>query len=90
MTQAGYLMRGVPKNVISLTPTQVMKNEVFNDIINILGLQWGEYNSKENLKFNKIIFAKRTGGDNHFSALCFCIIYNCFIISHIWIFLGGG
>jgi DNA topoisomerase-2 len=57
MTQAGYLMRGVPKNVISLTPTQVMKNEVFNDIINILGLQWGEYNSKENLKFNKIIFA---------------------------------
>lgn len=57
MTQAGYLMRGVPKNVISLTPTQVMKNEVFNDIINILGLQWGEYNNKENLKFNKIIFA---------------------------------
>lgn len=57
MTQAGYLMRGVPKNVLELSPTQIMKNEVFNDIINILGLQWGEYNAKENIKFNKIIFA---------------------------------
>lgn len=57
MTQAGYLMRGVPKNVLGLSATQIMKNEVFNDIINILGLQWGEYNKKENLKFNKIIFA---------------------------------
>lgn len=57
MTQAGYLMRGVPKNVLGLTATQVMRNEVFNDIINILGLQWGEYNSKDNLKFGKIIFA---------------------------------
>ena len=57
MTQAGYLMRGVPKNVLELSPTQIMKNEVFNDIINILGLQWGEYNAKENIKFSKIIFA---------------------------------
>lgn len=57
MTQAGYLMRGVPKNVIGLSATQVMKNEVFNDIITILGLQWGQYNKKEDLRFGKIIFA---------------------------------
>ena len=72
MTQAGYLMRGVPKNVLGLSATQVMKNEVFNDIINVLGLQWGEYNSKENLKFNKIIFASDMDpdGDKIASLLC--------------------
>jgi len=56
-TQASYRMRGVPLNCIGMTATQVMKNQVFNDIVNILGLQWGEYNKAENLKFNKIIIS---------------------------------
>lgn len=56
-TQAAYKMRGVPLNTIGMTATQVMKNQVFNDIVNVLGLQWGEYNKAENLKFGKIIIA---------------------------------
>lgn len=54
-TQASYCMRGVPLNVIGMTPTQVMKNQVFNDIVNIIGLQWGQYNKLEDLKFGKFI-----------------------------------
>ena len=54
-TQASYRMRGVPLNVIESTPTQVMKNQVFNDIVNIIGLQWGQYNRLEDLKFGKFI-----------------------------------
>ena len=40
-----------------MTPTQVMKNQVFNDIVNIIGLQWGQYNNVDDLKFGKIIIA---------------------------------
>lgn len=54
-TQASYRMRGVPLNVIGMTATQVMKNQVFNDIVNIIGLQWGQYNKLEDLKFGKFI-----------------------------------
>lgn len=57
MTQASYRMRGVPLNTMGMTATQVMKNQVFNDIVNIIGLQWGEENKIENLKFGKIILA---------------------------------
>lgn len=56
-TQATYRTRGVPLNCIGMTATQVMKNQVFNDIVNILGLQWGQYNKLEDLKFGKIIIA---------------------------------
>lgn len=56
-TQATLRMRGVPLNTIGMTPAQVMKNQVFNDLVNVLGLQWGEYNKVENLKFGKMIIA---------------------------------
>lgn len=54
-TQASYRMRGVPLNTIGLTATQIMKNQVFNDIVNIMGLQWGQYNKADDLKFGKFI-----------------------------------
>jgi DNA topoisomerase-2 len=54
-TQASYCMRGVPLNCIGMTPLQIMKNEVFNDLVNIIGLQWGQYNKAEDLKFGKIV-----------------------------------
>lgn len=54
-TQASYRMRGVPLNVIGMSATQVMKNQVFNDIVNIIGLQWGQYNKLDDLKFGKFI-----------------------------------
>ena len=37
-------MRGVPLNTYGMSPVQVMKNQVFSDMVNILGLKWGEYN----------------------------------------------
>lgn len=54
-TQASYRMRGVPLNCIGMSAVQIMKNQVFNDLVNIIGLQFGEYNKRENLKFGNII-----------------------------------
>lgn len=60
-TQGAYLMRGVPLNCLGMTPVQIMKNEVFNDIITILGLQWGSDFNPKQLNYGKIIIA--TDGD---------------------------
>lgn len=78
MTQAGYLMRGVPKNVIDSTATEVMKNQVFNDIVNVIGLQWGEYNKAENLKFGKIIIASDADPDGDKIACLLMVFFNHF------------
>lgn len=78
MTQAGYLMRGVPKNVIESSPTEVMKNQVFNDIVNIIGLQWGEYNKAENLKFGKLIIASDADPDGDKIACLLMVFFNHF------------
>lgn len=56
-TQAGYTMRGVPLNCYDMQPLQIMKNEVFNDLVNIIGLKWGEEFNKEDLNFSKIVIA---------------------------------
>ena len=55
--QAGYLMRGVPKNVYGMTPVQIMKNEVFNDIVTVLGLKWGSEFDVKDLNFGKIVIS---------------------------------
>ena len=34
-----------------------MKNEVFNDLVNIIGLKWGEEFNKEDLNFSKVVIA---------------------------------
>ena len=57
LTQAAYMMRGVPPNCLGMTPVQIMKNDVFNDIIAILGLKFGkEFNIKD-LNFGKIVLS---------------------------------
>ena len=57
LTQAAYMMRGVPPNCLGMTPVQIMKNDVFNDIITILGLKFGkEFNIKD-LNFGKIVLS---------------------------------
>lgn len=69
-TQACYEMRGVPLNTYGMTPVQIMKNQVFSDIINILGLKWGEKNTPESLNFNKIIINSDMDPDgNHIVGL---------------------
>ena len=55
--QAGYTMRGVPPNVLEMTATQIMKNEVFNDLVTILGLQWGEDFDIKKLNYGKIVIS---------------------------------
>lgn len=56
-TQAGYVMRGVPPNSIDMSPLQIMKNDVFNDIITILGLKFGDDFDVKDLKFDKIVIS---------------------------------
>ena len=78
LTQAGLLMRGVPKNVIECTATEVMKNAVFNDMVTVLGLQWGEYNKAENLKFGKIIICSDADPDGDKIACLLMVFFNLF------------
>ena len=56
-TQAGYVMRGVPPNSLDMSPLQIMKNDVFNDIITILGLKFGDDFDAKDLKFDKIVIS---------------------------------
>lgn len=77
-TQAGYLMRGVPLNVIGMKPTQVMKNQVLNDIVKILGLKWGEKNDKKDLKFSKIVISTDMDFDGHKIAALLMVFFNHF------------
>ena len=55
--QAGYTMRGVPLNCYGMTPLHIMKNEVFNDIVTILGLKWGKDFDINELNFGKIVIS---------------------------------
>lgn len=77
-TQATYRMRGVPLNTLGMSATQVMKNQVFNDIVNILGLQWGQYNKVEDLKFGKIIIASDADYDGDKICGLVLVFYNHF------------
>lgn len=52
-----YVMKGVPMNCLDMTPVQIMKNEVFNDIITILGLEFGSSFDIKKLKYDRIVIA---------------------------------
>ena len=56
-TQGAYILRGVPKNVMGLSPAQQMKNQELSDIMTVLGLQWGVKNDIKKLRFSKIVIA---------------------------------
>ena len=78
MTQAGYIMRGVPLNVCNMTPTQIMKNQVFSDIVTILGLQWGQTNDPSKLNFGKIVICSDMDYDGHKIASLLLVFFNFF------------
>lgn len=78
ITQAAYFMRGVPKSVYGCSMTEIMKNQVFNDIVNIIGLQWGTYNSKDDLRFSKIIIGSDMDPDGSHIAGLLLLFFNCF------------
>ena len=76
-TQACYEMRGVPLNTYGMTPVQIMKNQVFSDIVNILGLKWGEVNTPEKLNFNKVVINSDMDPDgNHIAGLLIMFFNN--------------
>lgn len=78
ITQAAYILRGVPLNTYSMSAVQIMKNQCFSDLINIMGLKWGEYNKKENLNFNRIVISSDADADGHHIAGLLMVFCNHF------------
>lgn len=64
-TQAGLIMRGVPKGAYGLKATEIMKNDVYNDIIKVTGLKFGEEFKIKDLKFSKIVISSDMDVDGH-------------------------
>jgi len=74
--QAGLIMRGVPLNCYGMTPVQIMKNEVFNDIVTVLGLKWGKEFNIEDLNFGKIVIATDADVDGDKIASLLLVFFN--------------
>ena len=74
--QAGYTMRGVPPNTYGATPVQIMKNEVFNDIVTILGLKWGKEFDINDLNFGKIVISTDADVDGSKIASLLLLFFN--------------
>ena len=75
-TQAGYIMRGVPKSAWNESPTVIMKNEVYNDLVTILGLKFGDAFNIDELKFNKIVISSDMDNDGHHIAGILLAFFN--------------
>lgn len=74
--QAGYIMRGVPKSSWGESPTNIMKNEVYNDLVTILGLKFGDAFNINDLKFNKIVISSDMDNDGHHIAGLLIAFFN--------------
>lgn len=75
--QAGLIMRGVPPNVYDMNPVDIMKNEVFNDIVTVLGLKWGKEFNINDLNFGKIVISTDADVDgDKICALLLCFFNN--------------
>ena len=57
LTQAAYTMRGVCQNSLDMTPVQIMKNDVYNDLVTIIGLKFGKEFDIKDLNFGKIVIS---------------------------------
>lgn len=55
--QAAYTMRGVPPNALGMSPLQIMKNDVFNDLVSVIGLKFGSDFDINNINFGKIVIS---------------------------------
>lgn len=77
-TQAAYTCRGVIRNVMGLTPQQIMKNRELSDIFSIIGLQFGQYNDAKKLHFGKIVIATDADHDGDKIAGLMLVFFNLF------------
>ena len=74
-TQAAYMMRGVPMNTFNMSPLQIMKNEVFSDLVNILGLKWGKEFNINDLQYGKIVIASDMDVDGDKICALLCLMF---------------
>lgn len=74
--QAAYIMRGVPLNCYGMLPAQIMKNEVFNDLVSVLGLQWGKEFKPEQLNFGKIVISSDADVDGDKISALLLLFFN--------------
>ena len=74
--QAGLIMRGVPLNCYGMTPVQIMKNEVYNDIVTVLGLKWGKEFDINDLNFGKIVISTDADTDGDKIAALLLLFFN--------------
>lgn len=73
--QAAYMMRGVPMNTFNMSPLQIMKNEVFSDLVNILGLKWGKEFDINDLQYGKIVIASDMDVDGDKICALLCLMF---------------
>lgn len=73
--QAAYMMRGVPMNTFNMSPLQIMKNEVFSDLVNILGLKWGKEFNINDLQYGKIVIASDMDVDGDKICALLCLMF---------------
>lgn len=73
--QAAYMMRGVPMNTFNMPPLQIMKNEVFSDLVNILGLKWGKEFNINDLQYGKIVIASDMDVDGDKICALLCLMF---------------
>lgn len=74
--QAAYMMRGVPMNTFNMSPLQIMKNEVFSDLVNILGLKWGKEFNINDLQYGKIVIASDMDVDGDKICALLCLMFS--------------
>jgi len=74
--QAGYTMKGVPPNVYGSSPLQIMKNEVFNDLVTVIGLKWGKEFNVNDLNFGKIVISTDADTDGDKIAALLLLFFN--------------
>lgn len=77
-TQAAYLLRGVIMNTWGLAPSKIMANRELSELINILGLQWGQKNDVTKLNFSKIIISTDADYDGNKISALLMVFFNLF------------
>lgn len=64
-TQAAFCMRGVGLNCLDVKATKAMANAEINQIVQIVGLKFGERNDKNDLNFSRICICSDSDYDGY-------------------------